>query len=177
MLKKKIKNIIRITCILAFLSITPAYAQSHIHSHIPNAQKIGQGRMSVMFWNIYDAALYAPESTWQEDKPFALQLSYLKQFKGKKIADRSIVEIRGQGFTDEVKLATWHTQMRQIFPDVNEGVRLTGIKTKTGETIFYKNDTKIGTIKDPAFSTAFFNIWLSDKTSAPNLRRKLLGTS
>ena len=41
--------------------------------------------------------------------------------------------------------------------------------------VFYKDNTEIGRIKDPAFSVAFFNIWLGDKTSAPELRRKLLG--
>jgi len=174
--KKGIQNAIRTAaCVLALIGITPAYALEDIQSYVPEAQKVGQGRMTYMFWDIYDATLYAPQGSWNNEKPFALQISYLRTVNGKKIADHSAEEIRGQGFNDEVKLATWHAQMRRIFPDVDEGVSLTGVYTETGQTIFYRDDVEIGRINDPEFSKAFFGIWLNDKTSAPELRRKLLG--
>lgn len=166
---------VRTACVLVLLGITPAYALDHIQSYVPEAQKVGQGRLTYLFWDVYDATLYAPEGAWNDRKPFALQLSYLRTLNGKKIADRSAEEIRGQGFKDEVKLATWHAQMRKIFPDVDEGVNLTGVYTESGETIFYRDNFEIGRIKDPEFSKAFFGIWLDEKTSAPDLRRKLLG--
>lgn len=175
MSKNTIQNVIKMTCVLALIGITPAYAKSRIQSYVPSAQKVGQGRLTYMFWDVYDATLYAPEGTWEEDKPFALQLSYLRNLHGKKIADRSIHEMREQGIDDEVKLATWHAQMKSIFPDVNEGSALTGIYTKNGVTIFYLGDREIGKIKDPEFGHAFFDIWLSEKTTAPDLRQKLLG--
>ena len=173
--RKILKNTIRTACALAVLGITPAYAMQQIRTHIPTAQKVGQGRLTYLLWDVYDATLYAPQGSWQKDKPFALELSYLREIEGKKIADRSIEEMRNQGMTDEVKLATWHAQMRKIFPDVDAGVRLTGVYTKKGEAVFYKNDREIGRISDPKFSKAFFDIWLNEKTSAPDLRRKLLG--
>lgn len=171
------RNVIRTACTLAILGITPAYALDHIRAFIPDAQKVGQARMTYLFWDVYDATLYAPKGKWQEGKPFALQLSYMRNLEGKKIADRSAEEIRGQGFTDEVKLATWHAQMRQIFPDVDKGVSLTGVYTEDGSTIFYRDSTEIGRVKDPDFGKAFFGIWLNKKTSAPDLRRKLLGVT
>jgi hypothetical protein len=157
--------------------MTPAYALDYIYGFVPNAQKVGQGRLTYLFWNIFDATLYAPEGAWHNNKPFALQLSYLRALEGKKIADLSVKEIRGQGFTDEVKLATWHAQMRGIFPDVDKGVSLTGVYTETGNTIFYRDNIELGRINDPEFSRAFFGIWLDEKTSAPDLRRKLLGAT
>ena len=111
----------------------------------------------------------------QQGQPFALKLSYLREIEGKKIADRSIEEMRDQGIQDEVKLATWHSQMRNIFPDVDAGINLTGISTDKGEAVFYKDNLEIGRISDPQFSKAFFDIWLNEQTSAPDLRRKLLG--
>ncbi len=185
MFNLKIQGVIPTTCLAVILAITPlgttpAYALQPICSFIPcslipNIQKVGQARMTVMLWDVYDATLYAPEGKWRQDKPFALQLSYLRHLEAKKIAMRSIEEMRGQGFSDEVKLATWYTQLQKIFPDVHAGVSITGVKTTTGETIFYKDNAEIGRINDPVFSTAFFNIWLGDKTSQPDLRRKLLG--
>ncbi len=175
MFKRGMQNVIRMACALVILGMTSAYAIDPIFSAVPNAEKVGKGRLSYIFWDIYDATLYAPNGTWDEAEPFALHLSYLRPLLGKKIADRSAEEIRGQGFADEIKLAAWHAQMRKIFPDVDEGVSLTGIHTKTGETIFYQDSTEIGRIKDPEFSKAFFSIWLGEKSSAPDLRRQLLG--
>jgi hypothetical protein len=170
------RNFIRILFLIPVLvMVAPAHSATQINDQIPNAKIVGQGRLTYMLWDVYDAALYAPDGAWDEAKPFALRLSYLRHLKGKKIADRSIEEIRKQGFTDEIKLAAWHAQMKKIFPDVENGVSLTGVRTKAGETIFFKDDLEVGRINDPAFTTAFFNIWLSDKTSEPNLRRKLLG--
>ena len=162
-------------CITMLLSTTSVFAQGYIEKLIPEAKMVGQGRFSALVWNIYDAALYTSDGQWKKEEPFALSLTYLRYLNGKKIADRSIQEIRKQGFSDEIKLATWHAQMRQIFPDVSEGVVLTGIRTKEGVSIFYKNGQEIGRINDSEFSRHFFDIWLSEKTSAPDLRRKLLG--
>ena len=161
--------------LLAMLLATTSYALEPVNSFITEAKRVGQGRLTYLFWNVYDAVLYAPNGVWEPNKPFALQLSYLRAINGKKIADRSIEEIRKQGFTDEVKLATWHTQMRKIFPDVDEGISLIGIYTATGDTVFFKNNTELGRMNDAEFSRLFFGIWLSEKTQAPELRKKLLG--
>lgn len=173
--EKLFYNFMRITCVLMVLGVAPAYAIQNVFDHIPTAQKVGQGRMTYLFWDVYDATLYAPDGIWNSEKPFALELSYLRELKGKKIADRSVEEIRNQGFRDEVKLATWHAQMRNIFPNVTDGDTLTGIYTENGEAVFYKDSAEVGRIKDAEFSRAFFNIWLSEKTTEPGLRRKLLG--
>ena len=175
MSKQRMKNVVRTACALAILGITPAHALEHIKTYVPAAQKVGEGRLTYLFWDVYDAALYAPQGMLNDGQPFALKLSYLRDIEGKKIADRSAEEMRDQGFDDEVKLATWHAQMRKIFPDVQEGETITGVYTRGGGSVFYKDNIRIGVINDPEFSEAFFNIWLSDKTSAPDLRRKLLG--
>jgi hypothetical protein len=44
-----------------------------------------------------------------------------------------------------------------------------------GVTIFFRDGAEIGRISDPDFGRAFFNIWLSQRTSAPELRAQLLG--
>lgn len=160
---------------VSILYITASQALEPINTFISEAEEVGQGRMTYLFLNIYDATLYAPNGVWRYDKPFALQLNYLRNIKGKKIANHSIEEIRKQGFKDEVKLATWHTQICKIFPDVDKGISLIGIYTNTGETIFFQNNTELGRINDAEFSRLFFDIWLSEKTRSPELRKKLLG--
>ncbi len=170
-----VRDVVRLTCMMAMLGIAPAHAFEHIRINVPAAETVGKGRLSVMFWDVYDAALFAPGGQWRAEGPFALSLTYLRDIRGRAIADRSAEEIRKLGFGDEVTLATWHNQMRGIFPDVAEGTTLTGVYTEDGESIFYHDDQEIGRVRDPAFGRYFFNIWLDPQTSAPELRARLLG--
>lgn len=136
---------------------------------------VGEGRLTFLFWDVYDATLYAPNGDWQPEQPFALTLFYLRALKGEDIAKRSVEEMRGQGFSDEEALSQWFEDMRGVFPDVEEGMRLTGIRTPEGASVFYLDGQRIGQIEDPEFTTQFFNIWLNEKTSEPGLRTQLLG--
>ena len=148
-----------------------------IDRYVPNYKEVGQGSLSVLFWDVYDATLFAPEGRWQNDLPYALSITYLMDLDGDEIAERSAKEIRQQGFNNEIKLALWHQKMETIFPDVEEKSVLTGIYDSNQNTIFYKDNQRIGVIKDPDFGRWFFSIWLGEKTSEPDLRAALLGQS
>lgn len=162
--------------IFSLFLTAPTYAADYWGDYIPNAQKVGEGRMSYLMFDLYDAALYASEGALGSSKPFALKLSYLRALKGDKIADRSKIEMQKQNRWSDQQLDLWHQKMLQIFPDVDQGDELTGVYTRSGKTLFFKAGKEIGTINDPDFGLAFFDIWLSEKTSAPDLRKKLLGT-
>jgi hypothetical protein len=148
---------------------------SYVLAHVPQASLTGQGRMTYLMWDVYDATLYAPAGRYQPNQPYALSLTYLRSLEGRAIADRSVEEMRTQGFSNEIKLAQWHSQMRSIFPDVSAGNTLTGVATREGHTRFYRDGKLIGEIADSQFTETFFNIWLSPKTTAPNLRKALIG--
>lgn len=148
---------------------------SYVTEEIAEAALVGHGRLKVMVWDVYDAALFAPHGAYLEKSPFALRLSYLRRIEGRKIADTSVEEMRRQGFTDEIRLAIWHRQMRGIFPDVDKGTSLTGIRRKNGEVAFYHNGKLAGVIDDPDFASRFFAIWLAPDTAAPALRLALTG--
>ncbi|MEO8104614.1 MAG: chalcone isomerase family protein, partial [Betaproteobacteria bacterium] len=109
--------------------------------------------------------------------PFALELVYDLSLSGRDIAERSVSEMRGQGYRDESKLKRWGDEMARIFPDIRPGDTLVGVSMPGKEARFYTRDKFIAAVPDPEFARAFFDIWLSDKTSAPGVRRKLLGAS
>lgn len=157
------------------LFVLPALALASAQTKNKKQKIIGQGSMHYFFWHIYDAKLYSVSGNFSFNRPFTLKLEYKRKFDGDKIADRSTEEIRKLGFEDEVKLAAWHAQMKKIFPDVGDGITLTGVYQPRQGTIFYKNNKKVGAIKDPAFGKWFFGIWLDKKTSEPTLRKALLG--
>ncbi len=173
MLKKQITALL---CVL-FVSLYASNSYATWNNYVPDLKKIGSGTLSYLFWDIYIAELYAPKGLWSNKPPFALKLTYLRHIKGDDIADQTITEIRKQGFTNEILLAKWHTQLKKIFPNVDHNTTLIGVYTSDEQTIFYHNHSKIGTINDPLFSAYFFNIWLGDQTTAPILREQLLGTN
>ncbi len=159
--------------ILAAASPFPVLANAELVSDEANI--VGKSRLTYVFWDVYDAVLYAPQGNWSEDKPFALTLTYLRDLEGKAIAERSIEEMRKQGLDDDEQLADWQSVMTEIFPDVEEGDSLTGVASSDGHTQFYFNGEPAGTVEDSAFTQAFFDIWLSKDTSEPEMRKQLLG--
>lgn len=146
-----------------------------VAQHVPNAREVGRAHMQVMLWDVYDAALFAPDGIWKAESPFALRLDYLRTLRGPRIVARSIDEMRKQGFSDEIKLNLWQQKMMQIIPDVHKGDTITGIRDHNGYSQFFMNDRPIGVIEDPDFTRQFFGIWLDRKTSEPDMRHKLLG--
>jgi len=160
---------------LVILYPTPSQASSEIGHYVPNAAKVGEGQLDLGLWPVYQATLYAPQGQWQQDKPFALTLSYLTKISGKRIAAESIKDMRRQGVTDEIKLAAWYEQMAAIFPNVKKGSSLTGISAADGKTLFFSGDKPIGQIDNAEFSHSFFSIWLGPHTQSPSLRIDLLG--
>ncbi|MEP4768067.1 MAG: chalcone isomerase family protein [Roseibium sp.] len=167
--------LIMVTFALPF-GINPAHADLGAAANsVPAASLVGKGRMTFLGFKIFDAELYAPGGAYSASKPFALKLTYLRNFKGVDIAKRSASEIKKLGNVSKAKLVSWTRQMETIFPNVSPGQSITGVRTATGGTRFYFENRNIGTIKDPAFSRNFFNIWLGNSTSNPRLRARLVG--
>ena len=161
--------------IVMLLMSTQVYATTLIEAEIPNAQMVASGRLTVFLFDVYDASLYTANGKRQVVPPYALKLAYLRDIKGEKIADQSTEEIRNQAQVDEVTLADWHSQMRNIFPNVKKGDNITGIYKSPNECVFYKNDSHIGQINNKQFCAAFFSIWFGENTSQPSLRNQLIG--
>ena len=108
-------------------------------------------------------------------KSFALSIRYKQEIDGRDIADRSVQEIRKQGYQDEIRLAAWNSQMKAIFPNVKDGTVLSALFVPGDKTVFYAGDKQIGVIADAEFARLFSDIWIGVNTSEPQLRRKLLG--
>ncbi len=166
--------------IIALIALCFAALPSHslpqpVRTELNSPQPVGTGRFSFLFSDVYEISLYSPGRVFNPAEPYALKINYLMPLKGAAIVERTIALIKDQGVQDEVKLRQWQQQLLAIFPDVDKGVSLTGYKDKQGHTQFYRNEQWIGKVVDPEFSQRFFAIWLAEHTSAPKLRRQLLG--
>ena len=103
-------------------------------------------------------------------------LVYARQLVGEQIASRSLKEMNRIGRINDEQSARWLTAMTQLFPDVKDGDRLTGIQRPGVGTRFFLNGQFRGEVADAEFTRLFFGIWLSPRTSEPRLREQLLGS-
>lgn len=148
-----------------------------VQKYIADAEMVGEHRFTKYMFKVYDASLYAPKGVWNADAPFALSLTYLRNFDSGDIVRVSAKNMRQIGFEDEEKLSVWQNKMAEIFPDVSDGITITGIYTRDGTTVFYQDEQKIGSVDDPEFGAYFFGIWLNENTAEPRMRKKLIDPS
>jgi hypothetical protein len=144
---------------------------------LPEYQAVGSGTLRYFGLHLYDATLWSPRGVWSADKPFALELRYARSFGGAAIARRSIEEIRSQRNYPAATLTHWEQRLRALFPDVNTGDRLIGVRMPGQGVAFFSGTRKLGQIEDEAFAVAFFDIWLHPSTRVPDLRARLLGAT
>ena len=144
---------------------------------LPGATLSGQAKMTFFGFEVYQATLWVAPGfvdTGFEQSSFALELAYLRDFKGADIAKRSIAEMRRQTPMTVAQESTWENQMRVLFPDVKQGDRITGVHLPATGAVFWINGRLLGEVRDLAFARQFFGIWLAPQTSEPQLRRALL---
>lgn len=137
-------------------------------------KRYGSGPFRRWGFLVYDATLWAADDPQQP--PLVLQLVYRRTIAGSAIADASVSEMRALG-ADDSKLARWSVLMQRLFPDVVPEDTIQGVYHKDGAR-FYHNGKLLGNVAEadePGFARAFFGIWLDPKTSAPALRKVLLG--
>lgn len=146
---------------------------------LPGARLVGSGTLRFLGLHVYDARLWAGAQAPGEDwaaTPLALELIYARSLSGTRIAERSLKEMQRQGDIASADGERWLSAMKQLFPDVKEGDRITGVNLPGFGARFFINGTLKGDVRDPRFSRLFFGIWLAPQTSEPALRKQLLGT-
>ena len=145
-----------------------------INSMATEFKSVGQSRFEYYFWDVYDAKLATPSGNYQFGQhPVKLSLTYLRDFAAKDIVKATNEQWQHLGKTD--LLGKFDQQLLALWPDIKEGETLSFITDMQGIGTFYHNDTKLGGIDDSQFADNFLAIWLSPKTSQPDMRKQLIG--
>lgn len=155
-------------------SATPA----PIQTEIAGARLAGHGTFRYFGLKIYDAQLWVGPKGYDAAAPtaapLALDLNYARALDGKKIAEASRDEMAKLHVGSAAQRAAWLTKMEAIFPNVQEGMHITGIYLPAFGAKFYLDGKPLGEIADAEFGHAFFAIWLDPKTTGGKLRDALL---
>ena len=136
---------------------------------------VGQARLKVLLWNIYDSALYTPSGIWQGEGPYQLSLHYLRDIPVHQLIEQTDKAWREQGRNHPLQ-PEWLVQLADIWPDITEGDNLVLSVAASGHSGFWFNGKFIGAIEDEDFGPLFGGIWLDADSPQPDLRAKLIAS-
>jgi hypothetical protein len=161
----------------ATAAVQASDTRPELNEALPQARRIGAGRLTVWGFQVYDARLWAQPgfSAASVDRaPLALEVSYLRAFKSGELAERSIQEMRRSKPVSEAQASRWMADLMRVIPDVRKGDRVMGVHQPGVGAAFWVNGKNTGEVQDAEFARLFFGIWLSPTTSEPKLREALL---
>lgn len=149
-----------------------------VRAELPHSQLIGEGQLRFLGLPVYDVRLWAPDRSALSQPAtalLALELQYARSLKGEAIAQHSLQQMRALQPIDPAHAQRWLAELRSIFPDVHSGDRITGIQQPGQASLFFVNGSLRGELRDAEFTRLFFGLWLSPRSSQPQLRASLLG--
>ena len=135
---------------------------------------VGQAKLKVLVWEVYDSALFTPSGTWQGEAPYQLSLIYLRNIPASKLVEETEKAWQKQG-RNHPKLNEWLALLGELWPDITKGDNLVFGLNASGDSVFWFNDSPIGGIDDRDFGPLFGGIWLAPDTPRPELRAQLIG--
>jgi len=138
-------------------------------------QLVGQARLEVLFWSIYDSRLYTADGRYSDgQRPLRLELEYLRDIEAADLVEQTRNEWQHLQLRADGK-ELWLQDLARLWPDVREDDVLALEMSESGRSTFLLNGKPLGSIDDPQFGPSFLAIWLSPDTSRPELRRSLIG--
>lgn len=157
-----------ITALIIFCVMSPA-AQAW--------EKVGEARLKVGFFPIYSAELYTPDGDYKtEQQPLKLYLEYERRIRAHHFLKHAKKEWSHQGMSEE-DIEKSLKALDGVFPDIQDGESLTLEMKADGTAQLYYNTEPTYHVTDPDVAKNLIDIWLSEDTSRPKHRRKLLGDS
>ncbi len=142
---------------------------------LADLKKVGEAKLQVLFWDVYNSSLYSQTGEYQvEIFPQALKINYLRNIDAKDLIERTQDEWEKLGI-EKAKFSPWITLLTDIFPDIKKGDTLLLKVSDTQQSEFFFNGQTIGQISDQAFGKSFLRIWLDENCSYPKVRKKLIG--
>jgi hypothetical protein len=167
-----------LTALLFLLATGVAWAiprPEELSSHVTASKPYGEGSLSWLFITAYDASLWTDAQRWSMNEPFALTLVYRMSFTTDEMVERTLEEMKALYPALTADQLQRHARMlRNAFPPVKAGDRITAMHTPGQPVRFFHNGRMTTSSEDSTFADPFFGIWLSPKTSEPSLRRALL---
>lgn len=159
------------------LMTSPAWSQpppAEVTSTLRNPSLQGASEVTLLGFELYDAALWTEGRGFSYDTGFALSLTYARTFSAQQLAERTRQELaRIEGVSPESLDEL--DGLDSCFADVSRGDRITAVNMGPDRIRVFVNGARSCDIAAPDITRRFFSIWLGEETRAPRTRDALLG--
>ncbi|MFK7830104.1 MAG: chalcone isomerase family protein [Congregibacter sp.] len=157
------------------LNESPPEATPGTQSRSATLKKVGEARLKVLLWAVYDASLFSPSGVYSEnERPLRLEIQYRMGVKSTSLVERTRKEWDAMGRTHP-RQNEWLDRLAAVWPDIQEDDVLALELDINNVTTFLYNGDPIGTIDDPEFGQQFIDIWASEDCTRPEMRLALIG--
>ncbi|NQZ15954.1 MAG: chalcone isomerase family protein [Idiomarina sp.] len=153
---------------------TPAFAASCEASVPGDFSKVGETRLSVLFWDVYDATLYSPSGEYEKSERQALNLNYLRDIDADDLIETTEEEWQKLKL-DSSEHEGWLAKLKDIWPNIKKGDCLLLVESDNGYAEFYQGEELLGTVESQVFTDQFLAIWLSPESRFEDERNELVG--
>ena len=147
-------------------------------SHENKLQQVGEARFQFLFWDVYDSALFSQDGQYVASVdvavqlPLKLKIKYLREIKADDLVENTVEQWQHLGL-DEHAIAKHTSRITDLWPNIKDQDQLALVVTPEA-SYFYFNDEPLGQALPVEFGVDFLQIWLSEQTSQPKLRKKLI---
>ena len=161
--------------VMTLFAVPVAAQDDALRKHVPDAELVGEARLQIFFFKIYDAQLYAPNGRFTRDGAYALRLNYLIDAEKDKIVERTVKEMKRQQAASSPVIEGWVPLMEANFISMPKGSSADFIHTSDGRLILAANGEAIAEIANRRFIKALMDIWLGPKPRDLEFQRDLMG--
>ncbi len=149
-------------------------AQTAFKGVIKASEPYGRASLSKFLFHVYDAQLWMDAESWSYDHPFALTMHYAMSFSANELVQSTLQEMGHLSALSADQKQAYAGYLSQAYRDIKKEEHIAAVFTPPDAVVFYVNDRQTIRIQDAVFAHLFFDIWLSEKTSEPALRKGLL---
>lgn len=139
----------------------------------PSWPSVGKAKLTVLWFDVYQAELSSPSGRYQQDASFMLNLTYLRDFTADALIDETFAQMADK--ISNKQQQKWRPLLKAMWPDVTKQDQISFVKTEQGKSLFFFNRNYLGSIDDRQFAANFAAIWLSKDSDYPKLAAKLTG--
>ncbi|MGI2853255.1 hypothetical protein ACRTDR_03375 [Shewanella algae] len=152
-------------------------------TELASFREVGRGEMDWWFITLYRARLLTPDGSYQPNSfPQQLEIQYYRDIPASRLLEATKHQWLHLGY-DREQISAWLALLEEIWPDVEQGDRLSFVASGPQRGHFLFNDKPLAAIaidesassEHKHFAGAFLAIWLSERSSRPQLRAQLIG--
>ncbi|WP_226684465.1 chalcone isomerase family protein [Shewanella indica] len=152
-------------------------------AELASFREVGRGEMDWWFITLYRARLLTPDGSYQPNSfPQQLEIQYYRDIPASRLLEATKHQWLHLGY-DREQISAWLALLEEIWPDVEQGDRLSFVASGPQRGHFLFNDKPLAAIvidesassEHKRFADAFLAIWLSERSSRPQLRAQLIG--